>query len=110
MADTLVYLGAAGATVTCTVSLGGGAAATPTVTESSGVYTAPYAGTAAGILYVWWQDTTNSVEERQYFYYDGSVIRYLPTAQYIRDAMKLAHTDGDASIDVVLQNIETGSL
>lgn len=98
-----MYLDASGKTVTCTVSLAGAASSSPTVSESSGVYSASYTNASTGILYVLWQNTTDGTQHRETWYWDGNDV-YLPFRQDFRDAMKDAHSDGTASIDAKLTN------
>lgn len=103
MANELVYLDATAKTVTCTVSEGGGAISTPSVTESTGVYRADFSSATKGYVYILWNNTTDVALHRETLFWDGS--KFWPTdSQTIRDAMKLTHTDGSVSIDTQITN------
>lgn len=104
---SLIYLAATGKTVTCTVSLNGGATSSPTVTESSGVYTAAYTNASTGILTVFWSNTTDSTEHRETLYWDGSDVRYLMTAQEVRDAVDIDSTAGRKGLSAQITNAGT---
>ena len=106
----LVYRDATAQTVTLTVDSQTATVGTPAVSESSGKYTATMPTTGAGVYWLTWENTTAGTFHRERIYWSGSevAVPVTPqlTAQQVRDAMKLAHTDGAPSIDVKLNNLQ----
>ncbi len=106
MAGELVQLFPTGKTVTVTVTIDGAAATTPSVTESTGVYSADYTNATAGLAHIMWNNTTDSLLVHETLYWDGSAFHVTQknTPLEIRDAVDTISSAGKRGLTVQINN------
>lgn len=108
MPNELIYRDVTGKTVTVDVDSASSALGNVTAAEVTGRYRATMPTAPAGVYWLRWNNTTDSTTHREQIYWDGTDVVSPPqlTAQQVRDASAIDHTDGTAGSDTFFKVLQ----